>query len=335
MTRGYICLIDGKKVTKYAYLQSDAYLDFYGVEILQAIMDNRIDAWMDKQIAYNHTCYGADEPSPHFTIDWIKRTKNNQDWERSDFYSYTYEYSLKTGTLKVYTSGDLYVTVKREEYEKYLFYFKNDSAISHYLHYNPETMEYDYKKPIKKIIKNSSLEDLQQFFEESKKERLELENAHRVLAGHFRTLSDYESCYVYSKNFLTSDYYHSDKRGYQKKVPFIVEKPYRSTKWDVLVQLPYIRVPVASGFSSEKKAVEHIRSIIKQVGVDKLLRFGEVSNTLSCFYKENRYDELQEYISQLEESYQKSPWYIPGGSFTPKEIRNHYMKVLLKRDAVS
>ena len=81
MTRGYICLIDGKKVTKYAYLQSDAYLDFYGVEILQAIMDNRIDAWMDKQIAYNHTCYGADEPSPHFTIDWIKRTKNNQDWE--------------------------------------------------------------------------------------------------------------------------------------------------------------------------------------------------------------------------------------------------------------
>lgn len=324
MTRGYICLTDGKKVTKYAYLQSDAYLDFYGVKILQAIMENRIDAWMDKQIAYNHECYGVDEPSPYFTIDWIKKTKNNQDWERADFYSYTYEYNLKTGTLKVYTSGDLSVTVKRDEYEKYLFYFENASAISHYLRYDPEIMEYDLKKPIKTIIKNSSLEELQQFFEESKKERLEVENAHRVLAGHFRGSNVYESSFVYSKDFRTSDYYHSSKRGYNKKVPFIVEKPYMSTKWNILVQLPYIRVSVASGFSSEKKAVEHIRSIIKQVGVDKLLRFGEVSNTLSRFYKENKYDELSEYISHLEELYTKEPWYTPAGEFTTEKIRRHY-----------
>lgn len=326
MTRGYVCITNSGKVVKYAFLESDAYLEGYGIKILRAITGGYIDAWIDKQIAYNHACYGAYHPSPSFTIDWIKRTKNNQNWERANFPSYSYEYNLKSGTLKVYTSGDLNVTVRKEEYEKYSFYFKNASAISHFLRYNPENMEYDYKKSVKNIVQKSSLEELKQIFELSKKERLELENNHRVLSGHFRTLSDYESCYVYSKNFRTSDYYHSDKRGYLKKVPFIIEKPYRNNKWNVLVQLPYTRITVASGFSSEKEAVECIRSIIKGVGVDKLLHFGEISNTLSRFYKENKRAELKEFISHLEDLFEEKPWYTPAGKFTAEEIKNHYLR---------
>lgn len=334
-TNGYVCLTrNGETVSKYAYLESNAYLKGYGVDILQAIMDNCIDAWMDKQIDFIHENLSEDIPSPNFTIDWIKRTKYNQDWKSTDFCPYTYEYHLETGTLHVYTNGELYLTVEKVEYEKYLFYFKNASAISDYLRYSPETMKYDCQKNVNNIIKNSRLEDLKEFFEASKMERLVLEDGHCALDGHFNGPTDYESCYVYSKKFRTSDYY-SNGRGCRKEVPFMVEKPRMENKWNVLVMLPYTRALIASGFASEDEAVAYIRSIIKEMGVDKLLRFGEILERLTWLYEQERYIELSDYISNLEEMYQTSPWYTPAGKFTAEEIKTYYKNIVLRKVKIS
>lgn len=332
-TIGYVCLTrNGKTFSKCAYLESNAYLKGYGVLILQAVMENRIDTWVDQQIDFIHENLSKNIPSPYFTMDLFKRTKYSP--YGTEFCPYNYEYNLETGTLTVYANGELYLTVKKGEYEKYLFYFKNSSAISDYLRYNPKTMDYDYRKNVNRIIKKSSLEELQYFFELAQKERLELENCHRALAGHFNGPTEYESSYVYSKRFRTSEYF-SAGRGCRKEVPFLVEKPCMNDKWNVLVELPYARILIASGFSSEKKAVEHIRSTIKNIGVEKLLRFGEVLEKLTWFYEQNKYAELKDYISHLEKMYRENPWYTPDDRFTAEEIQSYYENNVLRKMNIS
>ena len=52
MTRGYFCIVNGKKVEKAVYLNSDAYISYYGFEILTAIIDNKIKEWTRKTEEY-------------------------------------------------------------------------------------------------------------------------------------------------------------------------------------------------------------------------------------------------------------------------------------------
>lgn len=326
MPSGYFCLMKGRRVVKYAYLQSGVDLSGYGYEILSAIFKDTILQWVDKQIAYNQKLYGIKAPSPNFSLTWIKKTAANKSWENSDFYKYSYEYNINTGVLRVYSYGDLFLTIYKKDYEKYLFFFEHASNLIPYFQYDSDLMEYNYKTNIQNVIRKSSLEELEHILPLSKKERLELEDGHSTLSGHHIGSSDYLSSYIYSKKLRTSNYQEIGTRGFRKSVPFIVEKPYRNNTWNILVQLPYIQIPIASSFKSEKKAVAYLRDLIRRVPLSELFRFVEICDTLEYMYihQNHHYEEMKLFLSSLEESFQNEPWYTPADHFTVKEIRQIY-----------
>ena len=301
MTRGYVCIVEGTKILKVAYLESDAYLKYYGKNILVSITNGTIDEWMENQIHYNHEIYGNEEPDKNFSLDWIRKGKNNKDWRISDFVEYGYLYNIKTNILKVYYCGKLLYTIKNEEFEKYLYFFENDWAISTYLSYDKEKMNYDYTK-VPSLIKKASMSDLELYEVLSHDVRMELDDTHSCLPGHDPSFEHY----VYKKFFTTSRFLKSGEG-----ICFICEKRYK--KWDVLVQLPYVRVTLATSFSSEKKAVEFIRQEIRKVGIDKLLRFVKICDFLEIHMP-----------FDLETEWEKEPWYTPSGYFTVKDIKRNY-----------
>ena len=65
MTRGYVCITKGKnEIVNVAYLSSDAYLSWYGLQILKAIenatVNHGINAWVENQRNENIACNGND-----------------------------------------------------------------------------------------------------------------------------------------------------------------------------------------------------------------------------------------------------------------------------------
>ena len=100
MTRGYVCITEGKNVSKVAYLNSDAYLSWYGKKILDAAHDNKINEWIDAQHRDNIASYGKnDDPCEGFQLNWIKpdaQSKNEKDWSYAG-----YGYIVKPHTTKV------------------------------------------------------------------------------------------------------------------------------------------------------------------------------------------------------------------------------------------
>lgn len=314
MTIGYVCVVNGTKIKKVAYLQSDAYLSCYGLEILQAITNDAINAWMDKQIAYNHECYGRTEPSPRFSLLWIKRGKENKDWDRYDFSEYGYLYNEKDGSLKVYSYGDLVLTVREEDREKYLYYFQYSNQIDGWLRYDAEKLDDNYKKSIKKLIKDASIETLKEWVEEAAKPRLELSDVHCLCAGH---TMEYP---IYQKSLRRTD-------NYARSVKFIVAKSRFSKKWEVMVQLPYCRAVVQRNFSSESKATDFIRSLAK-ANPQKLMRMAEICMQIENAYCNNEYDTLRSIVGSIDEIWEEEPWYTPNGSFTPQQIKNNYARIL-------
>lgn len=314
MTRGYVCVVNGTKIKKVAYLQSDAYLSCYGLKILQAIKDGTIDTWMDKQIAYNHECYGSSEPSPQFSLLWFRKGKENKDWDKYDFVEYGYLYNEKDGSLKVYSCGNLVLAVSQEDREKYLYYFQHYSQIDSWLRYDEEKLDENYKKPIKNLVKEASIEMLKEWVEESEKPRLELSDTHCLCAGH---TMEYP---IYQKLLRMSN-------DYGKTVKFIVAKDRFSKKWEVMVQLPYCRAVIQRNFSSESKATDFIRSLAK-ANPQKLMRMAEICIQIDNAYINNERDTLRGIMRSLDEMWEEEPWYTPNGSFTPQQIKNNYARIL-------
>ena len=312
MTRGYAVLANGKEIKKVAYLMSDACLSGYGLKILKALSENKAGEWFDSQISYNHECYVDSEADKKFTLDWIRPSKRTREekWKSSYFMEYGYLVNARTGELKVYNYGKLIHTVKRDDYGKYLYYFENNFEIDAVICYDSEKMDYNWNKSLKSHIADASLEELKELRAKADMERNELSDTHLIMPGHSINRP------VYGKRYRTS----KDRR----EVMFITEKDRWSRKWSVLIQLPYIRVPIQNGFSSEKKAVECIRKIIRKVGSGKLKRFAEISERVTELYKNNRHSELKEVLDRLQTEWDKNPWYIPGGYFTVEQIRREY-----------
>lgn len=308
MTRGYVCITKGKEIKKVAYLSSDAYLSYYGVQILGAIMQGTLDGWMDKQINDNHACYGDSEPDPNFSLNWIMKTKENKDWEHFDFSEYGYWYNEVKEELWVYNYGELICKVTAEEREKYFYYFQNCHAIQSFLYYDADKMDYNYKKPLKTIIANASLEELKQLVKDSEKPRPELTNNHCCARGHS---VDYPK---YIKRFSVSDNYHTTAE-------FICAKEYGG-KWEVLVQLPYCRAILRDGFGTETAAVKYIRSLIKK-NTAGIIRFMEISLYISSVSKETR-EEVENLLNYVNAEWEREPWFTANGNFTLEKIKRNY-----------
>ena len=313
MTSGYVCVLTGSKVDKVAYLSSDAYLSWYGLAILEAITKNNLDKYLDGIIEDIRAKYSKDyNPCDGFCLDWIRESKSSRSngFTRKDYEEYGYIVEAKTGILKVYKVGKLIFTVRPEEREKYLYYFEHYSEIDAFLCYDASKLTYDWRKSPKNAVKEASLTQLKEWVELSSEERDVLDDTHFLLRG-----SSTENP-IYGKSYGTSKM--------MELVQFFVYKPYLSNKWGIMVQLPFEKAVIRKEFSSEKKAVEEIRNIIRKTDRAAFRKFAELSDKLVNAYKNSHFEELRTLLDELETIYDEQPWFLSESEFSIEKIRKHY-----------
>ena len=307
MTSGYFCIVNEKKVEKAVYLNSDAYLSGYGFEILKSIIDSKLKEWIRETEKYTSR-FGT--PVQTFSLDWIRKNSNVKIG-KYDFYEYGYIYNSKTGMLKVYNFGKLIYSIPKNEREKYLYFFKYVEKIESYLCYNPEKMDYNYNKSLKSIIANASIDELKEYVEKGNAPRLELSNHHSIVTGHSPETPHY------LKKFTVSN-------KPWRSANFIVAKAYVRGTWEILIQLPYIRSYVATGFPTEVAAVKRLRAIISD-NKERLIRYMDISD-MYINWQHQKNTDLESVFAMLDEEWEKAPWYTFGSSFSASTIKANYRR---------
>ncbi len=322
MTRGYVVITCGKKVKKYGYLNSDAYESWYGKRILQAIIDGNIDSYVDNIIKDNHACYGDEEPNPEFTLSWIRKDQSNKDWGKYDFCEYGYLYNENNGVLQVYNLGKLIYKISAEEREKYLYFFTNHQEIVDVCIYDPVMLDYNRKKLTRKIIESFTIDDMKKLVNRYQKEKdsmYVLDTGNVIAAGYTREYPCYSRTLRLHKC--------SPDSGRRHCITFYVEKDALTNKWEVLVQLPFCRAVISSGYGSERFSTNALRSIIKE-NIPGLMRMSEImDNVKECIARNDR-DELHSLCVCLPELWKERPWYTARGAFSVEIIRGYYWKGL-------
>ncbi len=316
MTRGYVCIITGKKVVNVAYLNSDAYLSWYGLQILKAIdkatVDKGINAWVENQRNENIACYGNDDDCKNFALNWIKPDKVSRaiaDWT---YVEYGYIYDASNYNLKVYHRGKLIVTIDTDnldEINKYLYLFEKEDEIYKAISYD-EDMLADVVN-FDKVIKIAAKKDLSELkglvSKDETTEKIYLSNYHCIATGH-RTGHE-----VYQKEVEWLFGSNSERLN------FIVEHDtteYSDYGWRVLIQTPFVRIPIRvngkNRFSSEKNLMKSLRNFVKDNST-KLFRLAYLMN-----YYERRKIELDipDFISMLEPFWEEGHWFVSDGYLT-------------------
>jgi hypothetical protein len=322
MTRGYVVITCEKKVKKYGYLNSDAYESWYGKRILQAIIDGNIDRYVDNIIKDNHACYGDEEPNPEFTLSWIRKDQSNKDWGKYDFCEYGYLYNENNGVLQVYNLGKLIYKISAEEREKYLYFFTNHQEIVDVCIYDPVMLDYNRKKLTRKIIESFTIDDMKKLVNRYQKEKdsmYVLDTGNVIAAGYTREYPCYSRILRLHKC--------SPDSGRRHCITFYVGKDALTNKWEVLVQLPFCRAVISSGYGSERSSTNALRSIIKE-NIPGLMRMSEImDNVKECIARNDR-DELHSLCVCLPELWKERPWYTARGAFSVEIIRGYYWKGL-------
>lgn len=324
MTRGYACMVSGKKILKVAYLPSDAYVSYYGYIILAAICNVApvlaygdpkavdLDTWMDAQIEVNHDDYGDEEPSKDFSLNWIRKSKESDalGFDKYDFSEYGYLYDTVTGILKVYTFGKLLYTVKPNDREKYLYIFRNYENIWTAIHYDHDAFKYIVNWPDKELLLNADMATLQEWNEYGQKPHLILDDNHSIDVWHREDRPAYVKRLSYrGSNINLSVNFYAHKFSDQVK------------SWQCCVQLPWIRVNLFNNFfSSEGAVMKHLREFIS-ANEDKIIRFMQVNNDVSQIISEKDPDKAKDYITNLDSEFEKASWVTFSNYFGPDKIR--------------
>ena len=332
MTRGYVCMVSGKKILKVAYLPSDAYISYFGYIILSAICNVApvlaygdpkavdLNTWMDLQIEENHRDYD-DEPSPNFSLNWIRKSKESKElgYENYDYSEYGYLYDTNTGVLKIYNYGNLKYTVKPEDREKYLYIFKNYENIWIAIHYDHDTFKYLFNWPDKELLQNADMATLQEWNEDGQKPLLFLDDDHTIDVWHRDTKPSYTKRLSYRSNNINLS------------VNFIAHKFFDQTKsWQLSVQLPWCRVDVFNDwFTSERSVMKRFREFIS-ANEEKIICFLQVCNEVSGIINDKNSEKAKEYLNTLDTEYEKAPWVTFNGNFKPDKIRSELREYIYK-----
>lgn len=94
-----------------------------------------------------------------------------------------------------------------------------------------------------------------------------------------------------------------------------------------MVQLPFCRAVISSGYGSERSSTNALRSIIKE-NIPGLMRMSEImDNVKECIARNDR-DELHSLCVCLPELWKERPWYTARGAFSVEIIRGYYWKGL-------
>ena len=315
MTRGYVCITKGKnEIVNVAYLSSDAYLSWYGLQILKAIenatVNHGINAWVENQRNENIACNGNDNDCKNFALNWIKPDKISRSYDDWSYAEYGYIYDARSYSLKVYYRGKLLLTIdckSHDEINKYIYLFANEDQIYKAISYDKDKLE-DIK-PFDKVVKEAAkmTEDELKDLVKNRSEQLYLTDTHCIAPGH---RPDRE---VYQKVLSTS--------SGEESLKFIVEHNvtgYTDYGWIVLIQTPVVRVPVtisSKKFRSEKALMNALRDFVKP-RKNKLIRLALVMERFEQAKKNNM---LEAFASECDGLWEEANWFVGNMRYLTKD----------------
>ena len=296
MTRGYVCITKGSKVLNVAYLNSDAYLSWYGLQILAAIDTENIKEWVEEQISMYSTndCKG-------FALNWIRPDKISKSYDDWSYAEYGYIYDTSKNNLKVYHHGKLLLTIdcdNSDEVSKCIYLFKKENQIYNIISYDKDKL--DNVKSFEKVIKEASkmTEDNLKELVKGDSERFYLSDDHCIANGHRPDREMY-------KKILTSS-------CRDEELTFIIEHEVigdTDLGWNVIIQTPVIRIPItisSKKFRSEKALMNALRDFVKP-RKNKLMRLAYV---MEKFKYAEANDILEDFISELDDMWNEENWFV-------------------------
>lgn len=309
MTRGYFVLEKSGKIIKGAYINSDAYLQGcgHGNEILEAFASGKEMELMENFCQENITS-GNDCMTEGIIPEWYRKTSRS---ERDDIVS-DYAYVLRGKKLYVYYFGRRLFSTDRDHAGAWAEVARKLGRFEDRYIYSEDLLDYDWTKGsgmfrelAGKIESGMTYSDLEKDLRPENFAPAILEDYHTIAAGY----TDRNP--IYQKRWKKGD----------AAVTFITEK--KGNKWNVCIQLPYIRMPVLTYYTSEKAAVNAIRDLVKEKETE-MVRFSNVFQRVQdCMYGKGK---LKQMIIDLEEEAEVHPWYGSRSFFSPKKIKRELEK---------
>lgn len=158
-TRGYVTLIDKQKnILSACYLSSDAYPSYYGLEVLDALQQGQLSAYIDRML----TKYPADKDMvENIKRSWyIKRKETKNDY----FVDYVYEFDCAAEKLNMYYFGEKKLTIPVGDIPFYHQLFDLDDALVIPIRFDPVScmLKKDFYTELRRLLQNgATIEDLQ------------------------------------------------------------------------------------------------------------------------------------------------------------------------------
>lgn len=230
------------------------------------------------------------------------------------FFNTDYTFIIKNEKMILYKDGSKLCTIRKDTAKNWIPVFRDWEQLKiHYL-YSPELLNFQDKKE----------NQIYKMFEK------------RFNSGGRLTEEDYRIPEHYglflSDRHETDVWHRPDKPAYIKylnflnnlSVKFIVSKEFN--KWNVCIQLPYVRKTILAGFSSEKKTMFALREWILK-NQNHLKNFAVITKNYSKIMTElqaNRSltNSYADYLERLELNDPSKDWWL----INPIELKNSLKK---------
>lgn len=319
MTRGYFVL-ETKGFLHAAELRSDAYLECYGKEIIEAFVNNNEEKLLDTLRAKMNEKDRV-EMDRYICPEWYRITKRS---EAKD-YIVEYGYVISAKKLKVYNDGRLLITMDRINAKEWLYLINHSDKVDACYFYSDKKLHSDYsnERKIYRMFENAFTNGVKasQFDLIPKKySDISLSDDHRVDCWHRIDSPSYEKFLSFKK--------------IPGRIKFIVAKEY--TGWRAHIQLPYIRISILTPGRSERAVMNMLREHIKRF-TDEYMDFLRLSNLYNKIYKEIRTGvvtkkedtffinekTITEYINKILDYAADKRWFLQGKEFSLSAIKEN------------
>ena len=239
MTRGYIVIIDGKKIVRMLYSNSDSYFttneDLTAGVVLKAMASddfiNTLNTLAKKELERGYFEEVTDfEPEDKFYI----RTTNSKE---NFFVDYVYEYNVRNKKLTIYRFGRKMLQFTKDDIEYMAYIFSNSNDFFSAFALDEKTCKYDSKLWVKA-------------FKSFMKERIpiaEIENKVKELVKKNRVVVEIGNIVDYSKNGFKKQVVIYDEQGNRQfEHYFCFSSFFKDGDYEMAIQLPYCRVSLIS-----------------------------------------------------------------------------------------
>lgn len=151
MTRGYFVL-EMKGLLHAAALMSDAYLEGYGKEIIEAFLNNNEERLLDTLRAKMNE-KDRTEMDRYICPEWYRITKKS---EAKDYIA-EYEYVISAEKLKIYNNGKLLITMDKITAKEWLYLIDHSDKVDACYFYSDKKLHSDYSndRKIYRVFENA------------------------------------------------------------------------------------------------------------------------------------------------------------------------------------